>query len=113
MKIFKILLLTCFVFLFSFQALSQTKVLDSLLVELKKQKEDSMKIDVLNAIAEQYENDPAKMMDYSQKALKLAQDKRLKRRTAYSWFNVGTANILQSNYAEALKNFTNTQVLYE
>lgn len=113
MKIFKILLLTFFVFLFSFQALSQTKVLDSLFVELKKQKEDSIKIDVLNAIAEQYENDPAKMMDYSRKALKLAQEKRLKRRTAYSWFNVGTANILQSNYAEALKNFTNTQVLYE
>lgn len=81
--------------------------------ELKKQPVDSLKIDVLNAIAEQYENDPAKMMEYSRKALLLSQEKRLKRRTAYSWFNVGTANILQSNYAEALKNFTNTQVLYE
>ena len=113
MKIFKILLITCLCTLFSLPVLSQTRELDSLFAELKKPVHDTVKIDILNSIAEQYENDPAKMMEYSKKALALSQEKKLKRLTAYSWFNVGTANILQSNYAEALKNFANTQVLYE
>lgn len=113
MNIFRILILTGLVLLFSEGAMSQTKALDSLFTELKKTSSDSLKIDALNAIAEQYENEPAKMMEYSRKALTLSEEKKLKRRMAYSWFNVGTANILQSNYAEALKDFTNTQLLYE
>lgn len=113
MKILKLLLFTFFFTLFYLPVLSQSKELDSLFAELKKPVADTVKIEILNAIAEQLENDPVRMMEYSKKALALSQEKELTRLTAYSWFNVGTANILQSNYNEALRNFTNTQVLYE
>lgn len=102
------------VLLFSISAFSQNKVLDSLFSELKRTTSDAKKIELYNIISSEYiENDPAKMMEYAGKALKLAQQKKLKRGEADSWFNMGNANIMHSNYAEALKSFANAQEIYE
>lgn len=106
-------LLAAFTILYGMPAVSQTKEMDSLKAELHKPLSAHARIEVLNTIAESYENDPVQMMSYAKKALALAQQKKLKRLQAYSWFNVGTANILLSNYTGALKCFTNAQLFYE
>lgn len=98
----------------SVSAYSQSKVLDSLFAELKKANTDAKKVELLNLISSEYvENDPAKMMEYADKALKLAEQHKLKQGEAEAWFNKGNSNIMLSRYTEALKSFTNAQEIYE
>ena len=93
---------------------AQNKVLDSLLTDLKKADTDIKKAELLNAIASEYiENDPAKMAEYAHKALEIAENKGFEKNKADAWFNMGNANIMMSNYPEALKSFTNAQSIYE
>ena len=106
-------LLPVLMVLIGIPAVSQTKEMDSLKAALHKPLSPAGKIEVLNTIAESYENDPVQMMAFAKKALALAQKEKLKRLQAYSWFNVGTANILLSNYTGALRCFTNAQLFYE
>jgi len=95
-------------------AFAQSKVVDSLKNKLAAATNDIKKIELLNEIANEYvENNPAIMMQYSKKALALAQKNELDDVEADSWFNIGNANIMLSNYTEALKSFTNAQVIYE
>lgn len=98
----------------SISAYSQSKVLDSLFAQLKKANADAKKVELLNLIASEYvENDPAKMMEYADKALKLAEKNKLRQSEAEAWLNKGNANIMLSRYTEALKSFTNAQEIYE
>ena len=114
MKIFKILLLISTMFFMSVNVLSQTKVLDSLFTELKKTSADAEKVYLLNDIASEYaDSDPGKMLEFAKKALVLAQQKKLKREEGTSWFNLGNANVMLSRYANALKGYTNAQVIFE
>lgn len=114
MKIFKFLLLNAFFFVFSFKALSQSKVLDSLFMALGKTNTPVEKTYVLNNIAAEYsDSEPEKMLDYAKKALTIAQNNNLKKEEGTSWVNIGSANILLSHYAEALKSYTNAQTLFE
>lgn len=114
MKIFKILLLTFFTFLFSFQALSQTKVLDSLFSVLKKTHEAKHRVFLLNEIGTEYaDSDPQKMQEYVKRALALAQQEKLIEDEGISWFNLGNANVLINKYADALKDYTNAQGIFE
>ncbi len=113
MKIFKILLITWLLTLFCTPVFSQNSTIDSLFAELKKPVADTTKISLLNDIAMQYENDPAKMMEYVKKALLLSQHKNLKQQQADAWFNIGNANIMLSHYTQALKSYTNAQALFE
>jgi tetratricopeptide (TPR) repeat protein len=111
MKALKLLLL---VFCFCQSAFSQNKITDSLFTELGKAGSDAKRVELYNAIASEYiENNPALMMQYAQKGLKLAQLKKLKEGEACSWLNMGNANIMMSRYTEALKSFTNAQDIYE
>ncbi|RZJ63444.1 MAG: tetratricopeptide repeat protein [Flavobacterium sp.] len=112
MKILKIVI-ALFFFTFT-SANAQTKVLDSLQGRLDKVQDATEKVSILNAIAGEYiENDPQMMMDYARKALKLAEDKKLKQSMANSWLNIGNANIMMSRYTAALKSFTKSQELFE
>jgi len=114
MKIFRILLLSGLTFFLSINVLSQTKVLDSLFVELKKTSADTEKVYILNDIASEYaDSDPGKMLEYAKKALQLSQQIGLEREEGTSWFNVGNANVMLSRYAEALKSYTNAQAIFE
>lgn len=114
MKIFRILLHTGFIVFLSLQAQSQTKVLDSLFNELEKTSADTEKVYLLNDIAGEYaDSNPAKMLEYAKKALILSHRKGLKGEEGTSWFNLGNANVMLSRYADALKSYTNAQVIFE
>jgi len=113
MKFFRILLITSLLTLFGLPAFSQNSTLDSLLTELNKPANDTIKISLLNGIAAEYENDPAKMLQYVKKALLLSQQKKLELQEADAWFNIGNANIMLSHYTQALKSYTNAQALFE
>ncbi|WP_417350542.1 tetratricopeptide repeat protein [Flavobacterium alkalisoli] len=113
MKLLK-LLPVCVAILLPLTCFSQNKVLDSLLTELEKADTDAKKVELLNAVGAEYiENDPATMMQYAEKALKLAQQKKLKKGEGEAWFNMGNANIMLSNYSKALKSFTSAQDIFE
>jgi tetratricopeptide (TPR) repeat protein len=113
MKYIKYLLIII-IALYSGTCFSQTKVLDSLFQKLNKATADTERVSLYNDISAEYTgNDPAKMMQYAKKARELAQKKQLKKGEADSWFNMGNGYIMQSNYTEAFKSFTNAQVLYE
>ncbi len=93
---------------------AQTAVLDSLKLKLSSAKNDSERVRLLNAISSEYvENDPAQMMDFAQKALKLAQGKNIRQAEAESWVNIGNANIMMSRYADAFKSFASAQAIFE
>ena len=114
MKLIKNLYLFTLFVVFITPAFSQQKVLDSLLVAQQKATTDKEKVVLLNAIASEYiENDPAKMMEYAQKALALAQKKELREQEADSWLNIGNANIMMSRYTDALMSFSNSQDILE
>jgi len=107
-------LVLCFAILCCAGGHSQNKVIDSLNSRLKMAVDDKDRVETLNALASEYiENDPARMMEYAKKALTLAQQKKLKEQEASSWVNIGNSCIMQSNYTEALRSFTNAQVIYE
>ncbi|QEE49432.1 tetratricopeptide repeat protein [Flavobacterium alkalisoli] len=113
MKLLK-LLPVCVAILLPLTCFSQNKVLDSLLTELEKADTDAKKVELLNAVGAEYiENDPATMMQYAEKALKLAQQKKLKKGEGEAWFNMGNANIMLSNYSKAIKSFTSAQDIFE
>ncbi|WP_197062248.1 tetratricopeptide repeat protein [Flavobacterium rivuli] len=101
-------------FLLFVKTSAQNKVLDSLQHKLSIAKTATEKTKLLNAIANEYvENNPELMIRYAKKAMALAQKNNLEKHEADSWFNIGNANIMLSRYAQALKSFTNSQVIYE
>lgn len=114
MKFFDFFLLTILIFFTSATVSSQTKALDSLFNKLNTTTSATEKVKVLNAVAGEYvESDPATMMKYAKKALALSKENNLVQDEADSWFNIGNANVMLSHYTEALKSYTNSQVLYE
>jgi len=101
-------------FLLFVKTSAQNKVLDSLQHKLSLAKTATEKTELLNAIANEYvENNPELMIQYAKKAMALAQKNNLGKHEADSWFNIGNANIMLSRYTQALKSFTNSQVIYE
>ena len=113
MKFSKILVITFFALLAGNPVFSQNKTLDSLFRQLKVVKLDLDKAAVLNNIAAEYESEPELMVKYAKQAMAVAQKGGLKEKEAEAWNNIGNANIIQSKYAQALKCFTNAQVIYE
>ena len=101
-------------FLLFVKTSAQNKVLDSLQHKLSVAKTAIEKTHLLNSIANEYvENDPELMIQYAKKAMAIAQKNNLESHEADSWFNIGNANIMLSRYTQALKSFTNSQVIYE
>lgn len=101
-------------FLLFVKTSAQNKVLDSLQHKLSIATTATEKTKLLNAMANEYvENNPELMIQYAKKAMALAQKNNLEKHEADSWFNIGNANIMLSRYTQALKSFTNSQVIYE
>jgi tetratricopeptide (TPR) repeat protein len=83
-------------------------------VVLNKTKNDIDKAKLLNVIADEYKSsDPKKMLQYANEALQLSTKIRFKAAEGNAYLNIGTANIITGNYTEALKNFSNAQVVFE
>lgn len=110
MKLLK--LLPVFLFLVCLPALSQNRVLDSLNARLGGVT-GAEKIKTLIAIANMYDSEPQSMLKYAKMALAVSKETKLKDKQADSWLTIGNANILLSHYTDALKGFTNSQILYE
>lgn len=113
MKLLKILPVIIFLCC-SVPAFSQTKVLDSLFNRLNNEKTDSTRVHLINLIASEYtDSNPAKVLEYGQKALDLAREQKLVKQQADASYNLGMGNVLISNYTGAVKCFTDSQLLYE
>ena len=112
MKLLKLLSILSILFYADMSA--QNTVLDSLQHKLSLATTASEKTKLLNAIANEYvENNPELMIQYARKAMAIAKKNNIATQEADSWFNIGNANIMLSHYTEALKSFTNSQVIYE
>ncbi len=100
--------------LFSLFANSQSKPIDSLFIALKKAKNNTDKVQTLNAIADEYKtSNPKLMLDYAKKALQLSQQIQFKVGEGNAYLNIGNSNIITGNYPIALQNFTLAQELFE
>ncbi len=100
--------------LFSLFANSQSKSIDSLLVALKNAKKDSVKVQTLNSIADEYKtSDPKLMNQYAEKALQLSKQIKFKPGEGNAYLNLGNSNIIIGNYPNALQNFVLAQELFE
>jgi len=83
-------------------------LIDSLLKELPKQKEDTNKVNVLNSLSKfggwQIGNYDTALY-YARNALQLAEKLGFKKGRANSYYNIGVVYYTQGNYPEALKNY--------
>ena len=112
-----------FVYIFSFiiavmvqQSVAQNKKIDSLLIVLKTDKEDTNKAIHLYKIGGQYLNvgEYDKGLEYCKQALTLAKKIGFKKGTAKSYNNMGVAYSSKGNYPEALKmHFASLQIKQE
>lgn len=93
---------------------SQTVHSDSLKHALSKVKNDIDKVQLLNAIAVDYQSsDPVKLQDYANQALELAQKINYKLEEGNAYLNLGNSYIILGNYSLALQNFSNAQAIFE
>lgn len=103
-----------FFLFYSVAALCQNKAADSLVLVLNKAKNDIDKVQLLNAISNEYKtSDPKLMSDYAEKALLLSKKINYRVEEGNAYLNLGNANIISGNYPQALKYFSNAQVLFE
>lgn len=103
----KIYLLLLF---FSIAGFSQKKegqaLIDSLLMELPKMKEDTLKVNVLNDLSFSYQDiDPKIGIKYAQTALNISRKIQWNDGIAYSYRSIGMNNSVESNYDNALTNY--------
>lgn len=100
--------------LFSIVVNSQNQKIDSLNLALKKVKNDIDKVQVLNAISDEYKtSNPKMMIQFANKALELSKRINFKSAEGTAYLNLGNANIISGNYAAAMQNFTLAQEIFE
>ena len=93
---------------------SQNRKADSLVLILPKAKNDIDKVQLLNAIADEYKNsDPKLMLVYGNQALQLATKIKFKTAQGNALLNLGNANVVLGNYLEALRYFSKAQSIFE
>ncbi|WP_333876582.1 tetratricopeptide repeat-containing sensor histidine kinase [Flavobacterium sp.] len=113
MKIEQYFLLCC-LSLFAVGAWSQNPKADSLISVLKKTRNDIDKVQLLNAIADEYKTSHPKLMsEYAQQAYQLAQKINFEVAEGNALLNLGNANIITGDYPKALRYFTGAQHLFE
>ncbi len=103
-----------FFLLFVATVFSQEATVDSLQQVLKNSKDDIQTTQVLNQLASAYQDfNPNLLEEYAKRALVLARkiDFTLEEGTAL--LNLGNAEIISGNYAKALENFQNAQIVFE
>ena len=107
-------LLLLFFTLFSVLAFAQNTTIDSIRVALGTSKNDIDRVQLLNAIAVEYQsNDPKLVLEYGNKALQLSQKIKFRLAEGTAYLNIGNGNIILGNYPEALRNFSNAQSVFE
>lgn len=101
------LLATCFVS-------AQNPVVDSLQRVIHAVKIDTVKINAYNALANEFkETNPDSTLFYSKQALRFSQQIRYDYGRGEALMNLGNANIILSNYPEALQKFEQAQKHFE
>jgi tetratricopeptide (TPR) repeat protein len=108
------LLLVSFLLLFTI-VYPQDKVIDSLTIRLENTKNKTDKAALLNAISDQYKysGNTEKMIEFATKALRLSENNLSKIQEGNAYLNLVNANIISSNYREALKYCLAGQVIFE
>jgi tetratricopeptide (TPR) repeat protein len=113
MKKIQHLLLSLFL-VFPVIVFSQSKAIDSLNTLLGQAKNDIDKAQLLNAISSEYrQSDPKKTLEFAQKALSLSRKIKYNLAEGNAYLNLGNGNIVLGNYPEALRNFSNAQLVFE
>ena len=111
----KILLIYILLLLFSFgNSFSQNKEIDSLQRVLQVSKIDTAKVNLYNAIADQFKNtNPDSTAFYANKASLLSQKINYNFGFANSYINKGNYNIILGNYSIAKQDFSKSKQLLE
>ena len=87
---------------------------DSLKQALSQVKNDIDKVQLLNAIAVEYQSsDPKKLQEYATLALHLSKKINYKSEEGNAYLNLGNSYIILGNYPLALQNFSNAQAVFE
>jgi tetratricopeptide (TPR) repeat protein len=103
-----------FVFFFFANVFSQEAVVDSLQKVLKNSKDDIEKATVLNQLASAYQDfNPKLLKEYAKRALVVSRKIDFASAEGTALLNLGNAGIISGNYAEALANFQNAQIVFE
>jgi len=99
--------------LFSLKVAGQKSRTDSLLAALKTSSEDTSKVNLLNDIFKEYQDDdPVKALKYAKQALELATKLGFQKGMASSYNNIGLAYFNQGNNNDALDNFSRALELF-
>lgn len=107
-------LLVLFFFSIALFVNGQTKVIDSLKLQLKTTESDIVKAKTLNNIANEYRTtNPKLMMQYASEALKLSSKIGFKIEQGNAYHHLGNANVILSNYEKALDYFSKAQTIFE
>lgn len=94
---------------------AQNRAIDSLQILIKNDKEDSNKVNHLNAISSNYqlEGEFENGLIYGEKALQLAEKLNSKKGIAISRSNIGTIYLIEGDFQRALDNFNISLELYK
>jgi adenylate cyclase len=102
-------IITLVALLFSFQQFTfsqDQRLVDSLLIVLETEKQDSNKVKILNRLSHAYlGNNPDKAMDYARKSLDLSGQINYKKGIAASHNGIGNIYFLKGDFSEALENY--------
>jgi tetratricopeptide (TPR) repeat protein len=113
MKIHKYFLLAALL-LFSVAGWAQNKTADSLVLVLQKTKNDIDRVQLLNAIADEYKAvDPKLMQQYANEALQLAIKIKDNVAKGNAMLSLGNSNIILGDYSKALQYFAAAQNVFE
>jgi signal transduction histidine kinase len=108
-----ILLLTLVLYTF-FSNAQSGKELDSLLKVLDTQKEDSNQQRTLTRIGSYYiDNNPAKALEYFERAAELAKKFNLNLRLANNYYDIGFCHLLKGDFDKSLNNYQQSARIYE
>ncbi|MES2837254.1 MAG: tetratricopeptide repeat protein [Bacteroidota bacterium] len=102
----KLNFLTFLLFLFALNSFAEKNSIDSIQKILLKSKEDTTKVNLLNALSDEYSNsDFNKSLKYAEEAVKLAEKLNYKKGLSVSLNNVGNAIMSQGNYKKSIDYF--------
>ncbi len=106
----KHLLSICFFFIAytsNLSAQSDSLKIDSLKKVLATEKQDTSKVNTLNALSYQYyyNGDSTNALNYAGDALTLAQKTKFKKGQSIAYINIGAANENKANFKEAIRNY--------
>ena len=111
--IIKILLLYLLM-VFSFDAYTQNKTIDSLQKVLQTQEDDTAKVNTLNELANEVaRNDPDTAIYFANKASELATRLNYKQGIADALIQISRSNVTRGNYETAFKKCNDAIALYD